>query len=524
MPGDLWEPFRRPTFRALWTAAVVSNVGTWMHDTAAGWTMATLAPSPILVSLMQTATSFPFFVLALPAGALADIVDRRRLLLVTQAWMLLAATTLGALAVMGEITPMRLLGLTFALGIGGAMNAPAWQATTPDLVPRTELPAAVALGGVSVNVARAVGPAVGGMIVGLTGGPGAVFLLNAASFLGVLVVLARWRRQVPAPRLPPERVLGAVRAGARYVRHAQAYHAVLARSAAFVLPAAALWALLPLVGRQMLGLDATRYGVLLGGLGVGAITGALLLPRLSASIALEPMLAVATLAFATTTAGLAAVATLPPAVALTFLGGVAWMTVMSTLSVAAQESVPGWVRARGLAVGLLVIQGSLAVGAFAWGVVAARTSLHVALFAAAAALVASLVVAARFRLPAREDLDLRPSDHWNPPVVLGEVDHDEGPVLVTVEYRVDPARIGAFTDVMEELERVRRRDGAIRWGLFQDVADPLRWVETFVVESWIEHLRQHERATMADVALRERVHALLESDTKVSHLIARREE
>src|SRR2546430_2498287 len=327
---DIWQPLRRRAFFSLWTAAVVSNVGTWMHDTAAAWTMATLAPSPLMVSLMQTATTFPFFVLALPAGALADVVDRRRMLILTQAWMLAAATALGVLALAGTITPPLLLVLTFAIGIGAAMNAPAWQATTPDLVPRAELPAAVALGGISVNVARAVGPPVGGLLVGAAGaGPG--FLLE-----------------------PP------------------------------------------------------------------------------------PVLC-----------GLALVHGLQAAIALTFVGGMAWMTMMSSLTVAAQESVPAWVRARALAVGLLVIQGSMAAGALGWGVVATHTGLDTALLAAAVALAASLVVAPRFRLDAHDGLDLRPSDHMGQPVVQGDVDLDQGPVLVTVEYRVDPARADAFVEAME---------------------------------------------------------------------------
>ncbi len=519
--GSLREPLRRPVYRALWVAAIVSNVGTWMHDTAAAWTMATLAPSPILVSLMQTATSAPFFVLALPAGALADIIDRRRLLLATQAWMLLAAVALGALALGGGLTPDRLLALTFALGIGAAMNAPAWQAMIPELVPRAELAAAVALGGIAVNVARAVGPALGGLLVAV-GGPGTVFLLNAASFLGVLVVIARWPRRRETPTLPPERVVGAVRAGVRYVRHAGPFRVVLARSAVFVLPASAVWALLPLVARQSMGLTAMGYGAVLGGLGVGAIVGALLLPTLRGLLGRELLIAVATFVFATTSAGLAIVTRLGPAVALTFAGGGAWMTTMSTLTVAAQESVPAWVRARALALNLLVIQGSLAGGALAWGVVAAHTSLGKALVFAAAALALGAVVGTRLRLQASDGLDLSPSRHWDDPVVLATLEPDHGPVLVTIEYRVDPARSQEFLVAMEELARTRRRDGAVEWGVFQDIADPRHWIETFVVESWVEHLRQHERVTVQDRAVQERVYALVDGgEPRVSHFVAR---
>ena len=517
---DIWTPLRRATFRALWIAAVVSNVGTWMHDTAAAWTMTMLAPSPMLVSMMQTATSLPFFVLALPSGSLADIIDRRRLLMMTQSWMLVAAATLGLLALFGGLTPVRLLGLTFALGIGAAMGAPAWQAMTPDLVPRPELPAAIALGGIAVNVARAVGPALGGFIVGATS-PAIAFLLNAASFVGVVFVVARWRPQKPKATLPPERVVGAMRAGIRYVRHSPPFHAVLARCAAFVLPASAVWALLPLVARQSLGLDATGYGIVLGGLGAGAIAGAIALPRLTLRVPLERLLLAASLLFATTSAGLAVVRQVPIAFALTFMGGIAWMTTMSSITVAAQESVPAWVRARALAVSLLVLQGSLALGALLWGFVATHTSIPTALLAAAAMFVAGLLVATRVRLRPSAALDLTPSPRWAEPVVASTLDPEEGPVLVTVEYRLDPARALEFIAVMHEMEIVRRRDGAIEWGVYQDVADPRRWLETFVVESWVEHLRQHERITVSDRALQQNVYQLLDGEPTIAHLIAR---
>src|SRR5581483_10935245 len=291
------SPLRQPLFRAVWLAAVVSNVGTWMHDTSAAWLMTSLSPSPLMVALMQTAMSLPFFLLALPAGALADVVDRRRVLLGTQGWMLAAAAALGVLALSGRTTPWSLLGLTFALGLGAAMNAPAWQAITPELVPREDLAPAVALNGVAVNVARAVGPALGGLLVAAIG-PGGVFLLNAASFVGVIAVLAAWRRPAPDGGLPAERVVGAILAGVRYVRHAAPVRTVLVRTAAFVLSASGIWALLPLVARRRLGLGAVGYGLLLGCLGAGAIVGAAVLPRLRRRLGVERLLVGATLLFA----------------------------------------------------------------------------------------------------------------------------------------------------------------------------------------------------------------------------------
>lgn len=493
-----WRPLREPVFRALWTASLASNVGTWMHDASAAWLMTTLDPSPLMVSLMQTATSLPFFLLALPAGALADIVDRRRLLLVTQAWMVCAATALGACTLLQVTGPWTLLGLTLALGLGAALNAPAWQATTPELVPAEQLPAAVALTGISVNVARAVGPALGGLLVAALG-TGWVFLLNAVSFLGVVAVLVRWRREVNVTsRLPPEDVPGAMRAGLRYVRHSAPFRGVLIRTAAFVMPAAALWALLPLLARTGLGLSAIGYGSLLGCLGMGAIIGALGLSRVRAQVSSDRLVVIATIAFAAVSAGLAVASSPVIAGAILILGGVAWMAAMSTLNVAAQNAVPAWVRARALAVGLLAVQGGLAFGSLLWGVVATRVGIPWTLVAGAVSLLAGAAVTTRFVLHGLSNLDLRPDPRWTLPQTACDLDGDEGPVLVTLEYDVAPEDMQAFVEAVRRIEPIRRRDGAIRWNVYHDTEDATRWVETFVVESWLEHLRQHERITASD--------------------------
>ena len=299
-PVSAWAPLRTPVFRALWIVSVVSNIGTWMHDVGAAWLMISLTPSPLLVALMQTATSLPIFLLALPGGALADIVDRRRLLLVTQSWMCATAVALGLVTLAGVTTPAVLLALTFALGLGAALNMPAWQATTPEMVPRAQLLAAVALGGVGFNVARAVGPALGGLIVAVAGS-GAVFLLNALTFLGVIGAVYTWRRPPRERRLPPEHVLGAMRAGVRYVRHAPLFRAVLVRTAVFIICGSATWALLPVVGRRDLGLSALGYGVLLGCLGLGAVAGSAVLPRLRARLSVDALVIVATIIFGAAT-------------------------------------------------------------------------------------------------------------------------------------------------------------------------------------------------------------------------------
>jgi MFS family permease len=514
-----WAPLWQRLFRAIWLASLASNVGTWMQNTAAAWMMTSLSPSPILVALMQTATSLPFFLLALPAGALADIVDRRRVLLITQLWMVVAAGALAALTLLGRTTAWSLLGLTFTLGVGAAFTAPAWQAFTPNLVGRAELPAAVALNGVSFNIARAIGPAAGGLLFAANG-PGAVFVVNALSFLAVVAVLAIARPATAAASLPPERVIGAMRAGARFVRHSPAYRAVLIRSAAFMLPASALWALLPLVARHDLGLSATGYGLLLGCIGAGAIGGAALLPRLRAGATADRLLAASALLFAAATALLGIVRVVPVVAIAMVVAGVAWMAAMATLTVAAQSAAPAWVRARALAMSLLVVQGGLALGSLVWGAVADRLSSPTALLAGAAALVVAIAASWRYRLHGLADLDLTPNPHWPAPVILGEIDVERTPVLVTLEYEIEPAKAEAFATAMERLAAMRRRDGAISWGLYRDAQRPGHFLETFLVPSWLEHLRQHERSTEADRRIEDAVRAFLtQGRPTVTHFV-----
>jgi MFS family permease len=519
-PGSAWGPLRQPLFRALWIASVASNIGTWMQNVGAAWLMTSLAPSPTMVALVQAATSLPVFIVGLPAGAIADLVDRRRLLLATQAWMLLAAIALGVLTMMGAMTSGLLLALTFALGLGAAMNGPAWQAITPELVGASELKAAVTLNGVGYNVARAVGPALGGIVVAAFGS-GAVFILNALSFLGVMIVLYGWRREPHESKMPAEDVFGAMRAGARYVRHSAVVQAVLIRTCAFIFGGSALWALLPLVARDELGLDATGYGVILGSLGAGAVIGGVFLPRLERRLSTDVLLAGGVVLFAAATAGPAYTAHFALLCAVMVIGGVAWIALMSTFNVAAQVTVPEWVRARALAVYGIVAQGGVALGSAFWGVVAERLSLTTTLLCAAAALVASLAIAARYRLRLEDEIDFSPSAHWPEPVLAQQPAPDAGPVLITVEYRIDARRAQEFAAAMHGLRSQRLRDGAYRWGLYNDSATPTRFIETFVVESWAEHLRQHSRVTVADKAAEDIARAFHVGATApvISHLI-----
>jgi MFS family permease len=515
-----WRPLCHPAFRALWIASIVSNIGSWMADVGDAWLMTTLSSSPLLIALVQTADSLPVFLLALPAGALADIIDRRRLLLVTQTWMFAMAALYGLITVSGLATPWVVLALTFAMGLGLALNIPAWQAIIPELISRKELPAAAALGSVGFNVARAVGPALGGLVVAIAG-PGAVFLLNASTFLGTIFVLYRWKRQPRRSALPAERLIGAIKAGLRYTRHAPTFQAVLARTIAFTVCGSAPWALLPVVGRHELELSPLQYGILLGCIGAGAVAGAMVLPRVRRKFSIDLLVAVATIVWAGLVVALACISLYELLCGLAFIGGVAWMSVMSSLNVSAQTAIPEWVRARALAVYAVALMGGMAGGAALWGIVATQLGTAEALLIAACGLVLGLLAMLRFRLAAAQDLDLTPSQFWPAPVVELEPHPEEGPVLVVVEYRVSPQRDREFAEAVRNLEVVRRRDGAFRWGIFRDIADPTRWVETFVVESWGEHLRQHERHTVEDRPVEESVQSLVEPNTKpvVSHLI-----
>jgi predicted MFS family arabinose efflux permease len=425
-----------------------------------------------------------------------------------------------AATVLGVASPGVVLALTFLLGLGNAANAPAWQATIPELVGGRLLAPAVALNSAGFNIGRAIGPALGGLVVAAAG-PAAVFALNAVSYLGVLAVLWRWRQRRPQDELGAgEQMLGAIGAGIRYVRFAPLLRAVLLRTALFILPASALWALLPVVARDALGLDATGFGLLLGALGIGSVAGAVVLPRLRRAVPIDRRVVAATCLYALATVVLAVVGSALVVGLAMVAAGMAWLAILTSFNVATQTAVPRWVRARALAVYLLVFQGGLAVGSALWGVVAGRVGERTALLAAAASFGLGLLAALRWRLQGIGALDLTPSVRPEPVTVL-DPEPDDGPVLVLVRYRVDLARAEEFASAMRAMRRVRRRDGAYRWGLFEDVADPSCFVETYVVRSWAEHLRQHERFTAEDLAVRDRVRSFHIGDDPpaVSHFI-----
>jgi len=505
-PASPWAPLRQRLFRSLWIAGVVANAGLWMRDVAAGWLMTSLAPSPSMVALVQAATTLPVFLLSFPAGALADIVDRRRLLIGTQIWMLAVTTLLAALTAAGATTAWVLLAFTFALGLGGALTMPAWAATTPELVPKQDLGAAVALNSMGMNVSRAVGPALAGVIIAAAG-PAAVFAVTALSVLGVIVALHRWRREPKTSTLPAEQFVGALGNGIRYARHSPPLQRVLIRGGVFFFFASAAWAFLPLIVRHDLQGGAELYGWMLACVGVGAVAGAVVLPRVRSRSSGGWIVAAGTAISATVTLALAFVHDVWLLSVAMLIMGAAWISVMSSLQVAAQMALPAWVRARGLALFLTVFQGGMAAGSVLWGQLADQAGIPVALSIAAAGALAGIAATRRVRIGDDEKADLSPAMHWPTPHGGDNLEEDTGPVVVSLEYRIDPARAGPFQQAMEELHRIRKRDGAFFWGLFRDAADRCRYIEYFMVESWVEHLRQHERVTVADRAAEARAKA-----------------
>ncbi|GAA6618643.1 MFS transporter [Scytonema sp. NUACC26] len=503
----MWTPLRQPIFRALWIASAVSSIGTWMHDVGAAWLMTTLAPnSPLLVALMQAAGSLPFFLLALPAGAIADVVDRRKMLLWTQSWMLAAATLLGVLTVAKLTNPWILLLLTFALSIGSAMNMPVWQAVTPELVPKEELPQAVTLSGIVVNLSRSIGPALAGIVIAAAG-TGFVFLLNAVSFVGVILVISQWQRTPQKSGLPTERFVGAMQAGIRYIRYAPVFQAVLFRTVAYIFFASALFALLPLLGRQELKLDALGYGTILGFWGIGGLAGAFLLPKLRQQFAVDRLVAGSSILMGGMMLAIAFFRSVPLVCAVMLLVGIASLSVMVSLNVSAQTAVPSWVRARALSVQLLVFQGCMVLGSLLWGTLAQYVGTPNSLAIAAVGLILFVALSVRFRLHCADKLNLQASLHWDEPTHAFEPCPNDGPVLISIEYCIEPANAEEFVKAVQALRQIRLRDGAIQWGLYQDLSEPTRFVETSIVESWAEHKRQFERVTMQDRAIEERVRA-----------------
>ena len=511
-----WRPLRHPMFRNLMAADLVSDIGTFMQGVGAAWLMVSQGAGPLFVALTQTASALPFFLLALAAGALGDIFDRRKVIITTEVWMLCVAVALAALTLLHWITPWMLLLLTLALSIGDALEAPTWRAVLPEVVPQEDLLPAMALNGIEFNLARAIGPALGGFLIAVAG-VGTAFTLNALSFLAVLWVMVRWRRPPRPASMPRETLSGATRAAIRYTRNAPEMLTVLGRIAVIMFFASPFWALLPTVAHE-LSRSATLYGVLLAVFGGGAILGAIVLQRGRSFLSADAMLGIGTTLFAGTLWATATFKWIVPLCVAIAVGGAAWTAVMSLTSTVMQNVAPDWVRARAQAVFMLVYMGAWAGGSAFWGYVAGHRGTHFSFMAAAIGTAASPLLIFVSRLPDKA-ANLAAWDHWRKPMLMGEAVMEEGPVLVTVEYEIEAKDANEFLAALEKFSRVRRRDGASRWGVYYDTEHPTRYLETFIVESWAEHLRQHMRLTQSDRELEERLSRFERVPNKVRHFI-----
>jgi MFS family permease len=517
--ASAWSPLRTAVYRSLWLALLAANIGTWMQTVGAQWLLVHQANASTLVALVQTASLLPMLLLALPAGALADTFDRRHLLISVQLFLVAVAAALTLLTAAGRMPPALLLTLTFAFGVGQALTLPAWAAVIPELVPREQLRAASALGSISVNVARAVGPATAGVLIAKVG-VAPVFGLNALAYLVFAMALTRWRPGDARAVEVPERFTAALRAGGRYVRHSPTVRRLLRRALVFVIPASALWALLPLVASRRLGLDASGYGLLLAALGVGAILGGLLLPWIRTRVTPNQFLLVAGALYGGTLIVVASVQVVPVVLIALLPAGLAWVTVLANVNAEIQLFLPGWVRARGLAVYQVVQGGGQAVGALIWGLVADVGGLVVAFGAAAALMLVGAVTSQIWPLPDLRGVSRDPAA-YRPPLTLAlQPDPRVGPVLVTVTYRIRPEREAEFLDAMEHVRGSRQRTGAMRWGLFRAGETPDQYTEVYLVPSWDEHLRQHGgRLTEADEQAEYRARDLSDGAPEVRHLL-----
>jgi MFS family permease len=515
-----WGAFGYAAFVVIWTASVISNVGTAMFDTASGWLMTSLSASPLAVSLVQVAVSLPLFLFTLPAGALADVIDSRRLLIVVECAIIVISAALAVLVSLGLASPAALLVSTFLLGVGGALSAPAWQSITPLLVPRQDLGGAIAANSVGFNLSRAVGPALGGIAIAAFG-IAIPFWVFCISNFGIIAALLWWRApRKAADTLPAERLTSAVRTGVRYAANNQYLRATLVRAFAFFPFGSAYWALLPLVARSQMTQGPQLYGILLGAIGAGAIAGSLVLSRLKEKLGVDGAVVLATLATALALVLFGFAHDAAVSIVACLIAGASWTIALSVLYVSAQAALPDWVRGRGLAIFLTAIFGATTIGSAVWGQLAGMEGLAIAHFVAAAGVVIAIPLTWGWKLQTGADLDLTPSMHWRAPVLAQKVENNQGPVLVTVQYRVDAEKRAEFLSALTEVGHERKRDGAFAWGLFEDTADAGRFVESFLIESWLELMHARERVTNADRMVEDHVRQLLGAAPEVTFLIA----
>jgi MFS family permease len=519
-PPGAFAPLRQKVFAVLWVATIVGNIGTFVRDVASSWLVTDLSAAPAAVALIQAASTFPIFLLAIPAGVLSDILDRRKFLIVIQLILATASISLLTLSATGLQSITSLVAFTFIGGIGAALMAPTWQAIVPELVTKADVKGAIALNSLGINISRSIGPALGGVLLA-TFGAAVTYGVDVISYVFVISALLWWRRPANSEDALSERFFGAFRAGLRYAKSSRELHVVLVRAAVFFAFSSAVWALLPLVARNLLGGTAGFYGILLGAVGVGAIGGAFLMPILRARFDVDGLLLLAAIAAAAVMAGLSLAPPQWVAILLLLVLGAGWITALTTLNGTAQSVLPNWVRGRSLAIYLTVFNGAMTAGSLTWGTIAEALGISTTLLVAAAGLTVVGLVFHRLKLP-KGEADLVPSNHWPEPLTASTVDNDRGPVLITIEYRVDAADRAPFLAALHSFSSERRRDGAYGWGVTEDAADPTIFLEWFFVESWAEHLRQHRRISRADADLQQEVRRYHKSDEppKVRHLLA----
>lgn len=506
-PVSALSPFRFPVFRSIWFASVASNLGGLIQTVGASWMMTSIAKSADMVALVQTSVALPIVLLSLFAGAMADSLDRRKVMLGAQIFMLVVSTALTVCAWMGLITPWLLLMFTFLIGCGAAFNGPAWQASVGDMVPRAHLAGAVAINSMGFNIARSVGPAIGGAIVAAAGAA-AAFAVNAASYIALIAVLSRWRPVRPPQLLPRETLGNGVAAGIRYVSMSPSIRRVLLRGAVFGMGASSVMALLPLIAKNLLTGGPLMYGLLLGAFGVGAVGGALSSARLRQRLSSEGLTRAACVAFAVAAAVTGVSKFSPLTVAMMMIAGASWVLTLSTFNVSVQLSTPRWVVARALSLYQVTTFGGMAAGSWLWGVISESDGVRLALFAAA--LVMSICAALGLRLPLSEtaDLNMDPLRRWQAPETAVPVEPRTGPVVITIEYRIREEDVLEFLAVMAERRRIRKRDGAMNWMLLRDLADSTVWVERYATPTWLEYIRHNNRMTQDDANIPQRLHEL----------------
>jgi MFS family permease len=514
-----WAPLRAKVFRWLWLASLVSNVGTWMQTVGAQWLLVHAANAAILVSLVQTADMLPDVLFAIVGGVLADILDRRRLIVAVQAGLAVVGALLATLTITGHMSPALLLMFTFVIGSGSVFITPAYQSLVPELVPREEVPSAVQLNSINVNIARAVGPGIAGIVIAQFG-VGADFAINAGTFLVFALAVLLWRPSKSITPALPERFFPALRAGGRYVRYAPVVRRILLRAALFLVPASALWGLLPLVASRRLGLGPSGYGLLLGALGVGAIAGVSVLSRLRAKLSANAFVGLAGGIFCVALISVALLHSTIGDVLVLLPTGATWVWMLATLNTSLQLFLPAWVRARGLSIYQMVLFGAQGLGALLWGVLADAFGLTVAFVAAAALLAAGTASVRLWPLIDTSHMDrsivVRPE-----PDVEFETNTDVGPVMVSTTYSIPPEREADFVRAMRRVRESRFRTGATEWGLYRSGDQRGDFEEIFFVASWDEHLRQHrERLTATDLSFEDEAKALSTSTSQTRHLFS----